>query len=99
MDTFDAKNRAVCIPHGRLVTIEDDRTGYQYPASMHKGSREGVYLEANYAPRPGSTFHIVFGSIGEHGFASCACAAVIRWRKPLCRIGATWSYGLGIKYV
>jgi hypothetical protein len=98
MDTIDVKNRTVCIPHGRLVTIKDDRTGYQYPAAMHKDCREGMFIEANYAPRPGSTFHILFDN-REGGSRPSPCAAVVRWRKPLCRIDSTWSYGLGIKLV
>jgi hypothetical protein len=98
MDALNGKSRAVCTPNGRPVTIKDDRTGYQYPAAMHKDRREGVFLEANYAPRPGSTFHILFDD-REGGSGPCACAAVIRWRKPLCRIGSTWSYGLGVKYI
>jgi hypothetical protein len=98
MDAFKGKRRGVCIPHGSLVTIKDDRTGYQYPASMHKDSREGMFLEANYAPRPGSTFHILFDN-REGVPGPCVCTAVIRWRRLLCRLGSTWSYGLGIKYV
>jgi hypothetical protein len=98
MDAFKGKRHAVCVPHGSPVTIKDDRSGFQYPASMHTDSRKGVFLEANYAPRPGSTLHILFDN-REGGSGACVCAAVIRWRRMLSRLGSTYSYGLGIKYV
>lgn len=98
MGPLNEKRRTMCIKQGSPVTIKDDRTGYQYPASMHKGCRDGMYLESNYAPRPGSTFHILFGG-RERGAGPCACPAVIQWRRLLCGVGSSWSYGLGIKYV
>jgi hypothetical protein len=86
------------VKQGSLVIIKDDRSGYQYPASMHECGKGGLYLEANYAPRPGSTFKILFGN-RELGAGPCACPAVIQWRKLLYGVGSSWSYGLGIKYV
>lgn len=90
--------RAMRVKQGYPVTIIDDRTGYQYPASMHKCAKGGMYLEANYAPRPGSTFQILFDN-RRMGAGSCTCPAVIQWRKLLPGFGSSWSYGLGIKYV
>ncbi len=80
------------------VTIEDDRTGYRYPASMHKYSKGGLYLESNYAPRPGSTLNILFDRrVIVAG--PWACQAVIQWRRLLCRFGSSWGYALGIKFI
>jgi len=98
MEPLNGKSRTVRIEPGSPVTIKDGRTGYQYPASMHKSCRDGMYLESNYAPRPGSTFHILFDN-RERGAGPRACPAVIQWRKLLCGVGSAWSYGLGIKYV
>jgi len=85
-------------PQGSLVTIHDDRTGYQYPASIHTCARGGgVYLESNYAPRPGSALHIHF-NIADPGAGKDACGAVVRWRRSLLRSDSSWSYGLGIQY-
>ncbi len=83
---------------GSPVTIKDDRTGYQYPASMYECSKGGMYLESNYAPRPGSRFHILADN-RERGAGPHASPAVIQWRKLLCGLGSPWSYGLGIQYV
>jgi len=81
---------------GSPVIIEDDRTGYHYPASLHtQGETCGMYLESNYAPRPGSTlrFHFTPESLP----LSCPCRAVIQWRKRLHRSDTSWSYALGIQ--
>lgn len=79
------------------VTIEDDRTGYRYPAFVHTcGTNSGMYLVTHYAPRPGSAMHIHFTAPEAVGSAR-ACEAVIRWRKRLPWSGSSWSYGLGIQ--
>jgi hypothetical protein len=57
-----------------------------------------MYLESNYAPRPGSTFHILFDN-RERDTGTRACPAVVQWRRLLCEVGSSWSYGLGVKYV
>jgi len=98
MGPLNGNRRTLRIKRGSPVTIKDDRTGYQYPASMYKCSRGGMYLKSNYAPRPGSTFHILTDN-RELGAGPRACPAVIQWRKLLCGYGSSWSYGLGIKYV
>jgi hypothetical protein len=95
---LNGKRRAMRVNQGFPVTIKDDRTGYQYPAAIHKCGKVGMYLESNYAPRPGSTFQILFDN-RELGPGPCACPAVIQWRKLLGGLGSSWSYGLGIKYV
>ena len=98
MGPSNEKSRTMRIKQGSPITIKDDRTGYQYPAAMHKCSRGGMYLESNYAPRPGSTFHILFDN-RERDTGTRACPAVVQWRRLLCEVGSSWSYGLGVKYV
>jgi hypothetical protein len=98
MEPLNGKGSRARTRRGSPVTIKDDRTGYQYPAAMHKCSRGRMYLESNYAPRPGSTLHILFAD-RERGTGSCACPAMIRWRRLLCGVGSSWLYGLGIKYI
>jgi hypothetical protein len=86
----------MCTRQGSPVMIEDDRTGYHYPASLHtRGGDCGMYLESNYAPRPGSTLHLHFTP--ESLLPPRACRAVIQWRKRLHRADTSWSYALGIK--
>jgi hypothetical protein len=97
MGPLNEKRRTLHIKQGCPVTIEDNRTGYQYPASMYKCGKGGMYLESNYAPRPGSTLHILTDN-RERGAGPRAFPAVIKWRKLLCGFGSSWSYGLGIKY-
>lgn len=86
------------IKQGSRVTIKDGRTGYQYPASMYRCGKSRMYLESNYAPRPGSPFHVILEN-RELNARPLALPAVIQWRKLLCRLGSPYSYGLGIKYV
>jgi hypothetical protein len=86
-------------PSGRraAVTIEDDRTGYRYPAIMRACHAGGICLESRYAPRPGSKLHVLFHP-GAHRAEACACAAVIVSRRLLRGLGSGWSYGLGIEF-
>jgi hypothetical protein len=84
--------------HGSRVTIKDGRTGYQYPASMYKCGKSRMYIESNYAPRPGSIFQVILEN-RELNAEAFAFPAVIQWRKVLCRLGSPYSYSLGIKYV
>lgn len=97
MGPLNGERHTMHMKPGSPVTIEDDRTGYQYPASMHKCGNGGMYLESNYAPRPGSKLHIL-SETRERCAGPCARPAVIQWRKLLCGLGSSWSYSLGIKY-
>jgi len=97
MRPSDNKRQTLRVEQGSSVTVKDDRTGYQYPASMYKSGKGEMYIESNYAQRPGSTLHIFFNN-RILGAGPCACPAVIQWRKLLCGFGSSWSYGLGIKY-
>jgi hypothetical protein len=95
---FNGKTRIMCIRRRLPVTIKDDRTGYQYAASMQKCGNRGMYLESNYAPRPGSTMHILPNN-RNLGTAPSARPAVIQWRELMGGSGSSWVYRLGIKYV
>lgn len=94
---MNGERHTMQIEPGSPVTVEDDRTGYQYPASMRKCGNGELYLESNYAPRPGSKLHIL-SETRERCAGPCARPAVIQWRKLLCHLGSSWSYSLGIKY-
>jgi len=80
------------------VTIKDDRSGYQYQASLYECDNGEMYLEANFAPQPGSTLSI-FLDDQKIGAVPRAYHAVIEWRKLLCVSDSPWSYCLGIKYI
>jgi hypothetical protein len=98
MSTLSKQKHAPILKPGSPVTIRDDRTGYQYPGRMHScGKRGGVYLESNYAPRPGSTMHIRYDTPEPAGAGKGGCRGVIRWRRSLLSLSSAWSYGLGIQ--
>jgi hypothetical protein len=98
MGPLNGKRRPLRIEQGSPVTVKDDRTGYRYPAFLYKRCKKEMYLESNYAQRPGSTLQILLENRGL-GAKPCAFPAVIEWRKMLCGFGSLWSYGLGIKSV
>lgn len=86
------------IEPGVPATITDDRTGYRYPATIYNHGRIDTYFEADYAPRPGSTCHIVVGE-KEIDPPAGPRASRIEWRRALCEPDSVWSFRLGIKYI
>lgn len=98
MGPLNDKRRPLRIDQGSPVTVKDDRTGYRYPAFLYKCGKKEMYLETNYAQRPGSTLQILLENRGLDA-RPCAFPAVIEWRKMLCGFDSLWSYGLGIKSV
>lgn len=54
-----------------------------------------MYLEANYAPRPGSTV-LILGA-GLTGGPAGAMRARVQWRVLLQTVDSAWSFGLGIE--
>lgn len=82
----------VCDRQDSPVIIEDDSTGYRYPALLRAGKGCELYLESNYALRPGSTLHLQFPA------PLTDRRAVIRWRKRVRRSDSSWSYALGIRF-
>ena len=77
--------------------LEDFRTGFYYNGIIYNYSNEGVYLESDYAPRPGR--RIRFKVNGSHDiFNSDSYLAVIRWRRQLFDDSSDYSFGIGLKY-
>ena len=80
------------------VTVEDNRTGYRYDGTMSNYSKSGMYLESDYAPRPGRKIHIKINKLSNVSSPRNYFAEV-RWRRPLSRGSSTWAYGTGVKYL
>lgn len=79
------------------VMIEDFRTGFYYKGIIYNYSADGVYLESDYAPRPGRRIQLKVN--GAHDiFSSELYHAEIRWRQPLSDESSHYSYGVGLKY-
>ena len=98
MEPIENEKRNLYVNPGIGVMIEDDRYGCRYPASLYESDNEEMYIEANFAPMPGSKFSIIFDD-ENFGAAPHVCHAVILWRKLLCVPDSSWSYGLGIKHI
>ncbi|MFZ1202065.1 MAG: hypothetical protein WAO07_17990 [Desulfobacterales bacterium] len=98
MEPVENEKHNMYINPGVGVMIEDALYGYRYPASLYDCDKDEMYIEANFAPRTGSKFSIIFDNQGC-GVAPQVCHAVILWRKLLCAPDSSWSYGLGIKHI
>ena len=79
------------------VMLEDFRTGFYYKGIIHNYSADGVYLESDYAPRPGKKFHLKVNA-AQDIFVTDLYLAEIRWRQPLSDETSDYSYGIGMKY-
>ncbi len=79
------------------VMLEDFRTGFYYKGIIYNYSADGVYLESDYAPRPGKKFHLKVNP-AQDIFVTDLCLAEIRWRRPLSDETSDYSYGIGMKY-
>ena len=80
-----------------FVMLEDFRTGFYYNGVIYNYSADGVYLESDYAPRPGRKIRIkVDGS--QDIFTTELFLAEIRWRRPLFDDTSGYQYGVGLKY-
>ena len=79
------------------VMIEDFRTGFYYNGTICNYSTGGVYLETDYAPRPGRRIHLKVDG-AHHIFPAAAYLAEIRWRQPLDSRSSDYLYGIGTKY-
>ena len=79
------------------VMLEDFRTGFYFNGKIYNYGADGVYLESDYAPRPGRKVHIKIN--GAHDiFTAGIYLAEIRWRRPLVADTSAYSYGIGMKY-
>ena len=79
------------------VMLEDFQTGFYYDGIICNYSADGVYLNSDYAPRPGRKLLLKVNA-ARHIFAPEPYLAEIRWRRPLSGTTARYSYGLGLKY-
>ena len=79
------------------VMLEDFRTGFYYDGTMYNYSPAGMYLESDYAPRPGRKIRLKVNSLPEIATPQ-EYVAEIRWRCPLFENASSYSYGLGVKY-
>jgi hypothetical protein len=79
------------------VMLEDFRTGFYYKGTIYNYSSDGVYLESDYAPRPGRKMHLkVYGA--HDIFAAELYLAEIRWRQSISDETSDYSYGIGMQY-
>jgi hypothetical protein len=79
------------------VMLEDFRTGFYYNGIIYNYSADGVYLESDYAPRPGRKMHLKVN--GAHDiFAAELYLAEIRWRQSISDETSDYSYGIGMQY-
>jgi hypothetical protein len=79
------------------VMLEDFRTGFYYNGIIYNYSADGVYLESDYAPRPGRKMHLKVNGVNDI-FATDLYLAEIRWRQPLFDETSDYSYGIGLQY-
>jgi hypothetical protein len=79
------------------VMLEYFRTGFYYNGIIYNYSADGVYLESDYAPRPGRKIRLQVN--GAHDiFLTDLYLAEIRWRGPLSDETSDYSYGIGMQY-
>ena len=80
------------------VSVEDNRTGYRYDGTMFNYSKSGMYLESDYAPRPGRKIRIKVNKLPNPSSPRNYLAEV-RWRRPIPRKSSPWAYGTGVKHL
>jgi hypothetical protein len=80
-----------------FVKVEDFRTGFYYNGIIYNYSADGVYLESDYAPRPGRMIRIKVDGAKDI-FTTELILAEIRWRRPLFDDTSDYQYGVGMKY-
>ena len=82
----------------RPVSVEDNRTGYRYDGTMFNYSTGGMYLESDYAPRPGRKIRINVNKLKSLPSPRNYLAEV-RWRQPNKIKASAYAYGIGVKYL
>ena len=79
------------------VILEDFRTGFYYNGTIYNYSADGVYLESDYAPRPGRKMRVKVNGARDI-FDTELYLAEIRWRQALADDTSDYSYGIGMQY-
>ena len=80
------------------VSVEDNRTGYRYDGTMFNHSTGGMYLESDYAPRPGRKIRLQVNNLANFSSPENYFAEV-RWRQPIKVKASAYAYGIGVKYL
>jgi hypothetical protein len=79
------------------VMLEDFRTSFYYKGIIYNYSADGVYLESDYAPRPGRKIRLKVNDAHDI-FLTELYLAEIRWRRPLTDETSDYPYGIGMQY-
>ena len=79
------------------VSVEDNRTGYRYAGTMFNYSNSGMYLESDYAPRPGRKIRIKVNKL-SNPTSPRNYFAEVRWRQPIGLKASAYAYGIGVKF-
>jgi hypothetical protein len=79
------------------VLLEDFRTGFYYNGTIYNYSADGVYIETDYAPRPGRRIRLNVNGALEI-FDVGPYLAEIKWRRPLANETSDYAFGLGMRY-
>lgn len=79
------------------VMLEDFRTGFYYNGIIYNYSADGVYLESDYAPRPGRRIRLKVDGACDI-FTDDLYLAEIKWRRPIAEKASTYSFGVGMQY-
>ena len=79
------------------VMLEDFRSGFYYNGIIYNHSADGVYLEADYAPRPGRRIRLKVNGARDI-FTDDLYLAEIKWRRPTAEKASTYSFGVGMRF-
>ena len=79
------------------VMLEDFRSGFYYHGIIYNHSADGVYLESDYAPRPGRRIRLKV-SAARDIFKDDLYLAEIKWRRPIAEKASPYSFGVGMQF-
>jgi hypothetical protein len=79
------------------VIIEDFRTGFDYNGTIYNYSADGVYLESDYAPRPGRKLQLKVDGAPDI-FNAPFYLAEVRWRCSRPDDSVRYLYGFGLRF-
>jgi PilZ domain len=85
------------IPLGAPIVLEDGRTGFKYKAKLCNYSAGGIYVQSEYALRPGRKLRIQTEMLSPD-VPRCGSQARVRWRERLIGSSSTQLYGMGLQY-
>ena len=97
MSTVAEKRKYERIPLRASVVLEDRRTGFRYKANMCNYSAGGIYVQSEYALRPGRRLQILTEMLPPD-VAHWGSQAKVRWRQRLIESTPALLYGMGLQY-